>query len=317
MEVTISKKQFYFALGATIALPFICLLIVAIATMSQSNSQAYKLTDRLEMGVSELKVNNLQRVQSYYEKIVGLDVLAEENNQVLLGRDQMPIMRLIEDKNLPYPRPRDAGLYHNAILFSTRARLANVIGKLLAEAPESYEGTADHKVSEAFYFHDPEGNGLELYFDKDRSVWQYQNGRVIMGSDFIDPRGYILQHATDEAIKDATKMGHVHLKIGDIEQAKKFYVDLLGFDITAEMPTALFVSVAGYHHHFGMNTWQSLGAGKREQTLGLSNVEIKIPQTDIDRLKQRLQQYNVQFAQLNNGIAVMDPWANEVRVTNL
>lgn len=285
--------------------------------MRQPGTEQYKLADRLEMGVSELKVNSLERLRKFYVDILKLDVLSEEQGTLLLGRKGKPIMRLSEDKTLPYPQPREAGLYHNAIVYETRRDLANTIRDLLDLAPELYEGTADHKVSEAFYFHDPEKNGLELYFDKDRSTWQYQNGRIVMGSEYIDPQAYIAQHGSLGAEKDPAKMGHVHLKVGDIAEAKKFYVDLLGFDITAEMPTALFISVAGYHHHFGMNTWQSLGAGKRQATLGLSNVEIKIPQADIARLKDRLAQSGVNFTEIATGVSIKDPWDNEIRISEL
>lgn len=139
-------------------------------------------------------------------------------------------------------------------------------------APQSYGGSADHAVSLAFYFADPDGNGLELYTDTPREDWVWQDGQVSMGSAPLDPNEFIQTHlgrsATTTAAGGAT-MGHVHLRVGDLARARAFYADVLGFAVTAESDGALFHAVGGYHHHVATNTWGSAGAGEHPESLGL------------------------------------------------
>ncbi len=80
-------------------------------------------------------------------------------------------------------------------------------------------------------------------------------------------------------IDPGTKIGHVHLKVADIERALSFYRDVLGFELTQRYGTqAAFVSAGGYHHHIGLNTWESYGGGPPPRgTTGLYHVAILYP----------------------------------------
>lgn len=129
-----------------------------------------------------------------------------------------------------------------------------------------------------------------------------------MGSTFIDPNQYIAQYANASST-EAKKMGHVHLQVGNIAEAKKFYHEVLGFSLTAEMPTALFASDGKYHHHLGMNVWQSEGAGKRTASTGLRSFELQLAtKEDINRLKERLTNYQVPFTGSSEKLETKDPW---------
>lgn len=279
-----------------------------LKTKTESTSLLSKI---LDMGVTELNVRDLELMEKFYTEYADLEMLQREEEKVLLGHNNRGVIALVKSNEQP-SASGSAGLYHNAIVFSSRGQLARAVKKILEEVPQYYVGTADHLVSEAFYFNDPEGNGLELYFDKDKSVWEWQDGKIKMDSIYIDPIAYIQKYAQDYESTEK-HMGHVHLKVGDIQQAKKFYVDILGFDITAEMSSALFVSVAGYHHHLGMNIWESAGAGRRSPSLGLRSFELKLnSKHDIERLKQRLQDNNITFVEENNKIEVSDPWGNTI-----
>ena len=134
-------------------------------------------------------------------------------------------------------------------------------------------------MSKALYFDDPEGNGVELYWDRPREQWGWENGRVAMATEYLDPNGFLRENLVDpDALDGAAAVGHVHLKVGDITTAHEFYVDTVGFEVTAEYGTqALFVSAGGYHHHLAMNTWQSRGAQGRWPALGLGEVTIELP----------------------------------------
>jgi catechol 2,3-dioxygenase len=277
----------------------------------------HSLTDSLQLAPSELFVADLQLMTNYYRDIVGLSVLSSTKTSTILGYGQIPVITLISRPKLAHASPRSAGLFHNAIVFGSRGDLAQTVGNTIMHAPERFVGTGDHLVSEAFYFNDPEQNGLELYFDRPRDTWQWQNGQIVMDTLYIDPMDYINTHASDAGATDI-KLGHVHLKVGDITKARLFYVDMLGFDITAMMPGALFVSIAGYHHHLGLNTWQSGGAGMRTPTLGLSDVTINLAHdADVARLAVRLEQASYPFAYTNGIVHVSDPWGNSLILNSL
>lgn len=179
--------------------------------------------------------------------------------------------------------------------------------------------SADHLVSEAFYFTDPEGNGLELYRDRPRKEWVIlPDGTTQMGSLSLDPNDFLLRwYAPDEPDTGASAaIGHVHLQVGDIPTARAFYVDNLGFDVTIQMPTALFVSAGGYHHHIGMNTWHSAGAGPRAASLGLGDVRIAVPtRADVEQLADRVAFHGIPAADDGRSLRLADPWGTGLVVT--
>lgn len=282
--------------------------------MSSSTKQKPSLSENLEIGNTILNVGSISTLQDFYQDSVGLEVLSKESNEVILGHGDKRIISLSKTKDLTPSSPTSAGLYHNAVVYQSRGQLAHTLRKLFTDRPDSFIGSADHYVSEAFYFRDPEGNELELYYDKDRSLWEWDQGRVRMGVEYIDPMSYIYDNSQEEG-SSHKQMGHVHLKVGDIEQAKKFYVDTLGFDITAELPQALFVSVGGYHHHIGMNSWHSIGTGPRTPSLGLQSIELKLPsKKDVDNLLTRLDNNNITLTQKGDTISFADPWNNIIHV---
>jgi len=175
----------------------------------------------------------------------------------VLGRGTTPVLVLHHTPGLPRPARNQAGLFHTAILFDDEADLAASVLSTARHPQSQFVGSADHLVSIAFYFTDPEGNGIELYVDRDRSQWTYRGGRVLMDTLHLDAQDFLRSHLTEQAalgLHDAeAKVGHVHLQVGDIAMAKDFYADALGFATTFEAPGALFVSAGGYHHHLAMN----------------------------------------------------------------
>lgn len=276
-----------------------------------------KLSSHLEMGAVELAVQDLDKQRHFYQELVGLSVLREDENQITLGHEGRPIIKLLSDPELGFPPAGSAGLYHTATVFDNRMALARALLRILTDSPQLYSGSADHLVSEAFYFDDPEGNGVELYYDKDPNTWRWQNGQVEMASIYIDIKDYIDRYALSATTSDSAandkKMGHVHLKVGSIAEAKHFYIDILGFRSTIELPTALFVSDGQYHHHLGMNTWESSGAGQRFTTLGLKSLSILLEKgTDLVVLEERLIQSKLDFTKSPGKITVHDPWLNQL-----
>lgn len=277
------------------------------------STRADGLPAKTAMGANELRVRDFDTVRDYYERAIGLELVSEAKDDVTLGLGGEPLIRIIRSGK-PLPKLSDAGLYHSAILFPDHATLAQTLSRLAKEAPDSYQGAADHRVSEAFYFGDPEGNGVELYVDRPREEWAWVDKKVQMATDPLDPNAFIAEHAEADAAGTA-KMGHVHLKVGNLEQARDFYAETLGFDIVSEVDGALFYSAGGYHHHLATNTWQSAGAGPRSTVVGLGAVTIVVPDdAAVQAVQSRLTAAGHQVSARDRGITTSDPWGNRIHV---
>ncbi len=279
-----------------------------------------RLAADTSMGPVTLDVADLAGMTAFYRDVITLQVLSEDGPVVTLGRGRTPLVVLRHSPQLRHAAPGSAGLFHTAILFPTQTDLAAVLASVAQKAPQRFTGSADHLVSQAFYLDDPEGNGIELYWDRDRTQWSWVHGQVEMATLYLDPNEFLRQHLTPQALEvpDASDavVGHVHLSVGDTRTAKEFYVDRLGFDTTAEMGSqALFVSAGGYHHHMAMNVWNSRGAGRRFPTLGLGQVDIELPTSDdVGELTERMRHYGVQSADDGRTVTFEDPWANQIKV---
>ncbi|MEK6344410.1 MAG: VOC family protein [Curtobacterium sp.] len=270
------------------------------------------------MGAVSLRVADLDRMTTYYTDGVRLSVLSSTPGRSVLGRGSVPIIVLEHAPELQHAGAHEAGLFHTAVLFDTRADLAAALYSVATQYPQSFTGSADHLVSNAFYFTDPEGNGVD--WDRDRTEWSWTHGSVDMATIFLDPNAFLREHLTQDALDGAAgrpgRVGHVHLSVGDVATAKAFYVDQLGFATTAGWGEALFVSAGGYHHHMAMNTWNSRGAGRRQLALGLGLVRIEVPGTDdLGSLTERMRHHGVQLADDGRTVAFEDPWANRIEVT--
>ena len=157
------------------------------------------LSADLAMDAVTLRVGDLEMMSSYYENALALTPLEETSRRAgevhrVLGRGQVPFVRLISTPGLPTVDPRQAGLFHTAFLFEDQASLAGTVLRTAQDPRSRFAGTGDHLVSEAFYFTDPEGNGIELYVDRPRDSWQWKDGQVVMDTLYIDPQAYLDQH---------------------------------------------------------------------------------------------------------------------------
>ena len=275
------------------------------------------------MGAVTLKVGDLDLMTRYYRDAVALSVLTADGDVAVLGRGTTPVMILQHAPELKHASPRDAGLFHTAILFETETALAASVYSVAQKYPQSFTGSSDHLVSKAFYFTDPEGNGVELYWDRDRSEWSWAHGSIEMGTLYLDPNAFLQENLTETAVAEpvigGAQVGHVHLQVGDIPSAREFYVERLGFDETAAYgPQALFVSAGGYHHHMAMNTWNSSGAGLRLPALGLARIDIEVPTTDdLGALSERMRHYGVDARDDGRTVTFDDPWANLIQVSTV
>nr|WP_214468014.1 VOC family protein [Microbacterium flavescens] len=282
-----------------------------------------RLAADTSMGAVTLLVGDLDAMTAYYRDVVTLQVLSADGDTTTLGRAGRPIVILRHEPALRHATPGSAGLFHTAILFESQAALAAALYSVARHAPGTFTGSADHLVSQAFYFTDPEGNGIELYWDRARSDWSWTHGQVEMATLYLDPNEFLGEHLTEEAALgatagDAASVGHVHLSVGDVATARAFYVDALGFDATAALgDQALFVSAGGYHHHMAMNVWNSRGAGPRMPALGLGRVDLALPDADaMGELAERLRHHGFAVRDDGRDLSFDDPWANLLVATS-
>lgn len=305
---------------------FAALLIIGVAVWSFSSSSRVQaaddvpvaaLPDETSMGIVTLNVHDMTAMRAYYEEAVGLSVLDETAETVTLGLD-VPVLRLTAASDGEVEAAiSEAGIYHSAILYRDAQTLAAGLSRLATVAPDTYQGASDHAVSIAFYFVDPEGNGLELYIDRPRQEWVWENGEVVMGSAAVDVNDFMEEHFAGSIIAGSQAvMGHAHLKVGDLAEAEAFYADALGFAVTARSDGALFYAAGGYHHHVATNTWMSEGAGMRTNPTGLGEITVVLPDAAaIADVAARLNDAGHDYVHDADTLRVDDPWGNTVRVT--
>ena len=273
----------------------------------------------MRIGMVTLRVRDLDLVADYYRDAIGLTVMQRTGTGVRLGSGGVVLLDLSLRAGAAREARNAAGLYHTAFLMPTRKDLA----RWLVHAAKNripLSGFADHLVSESVYLDDPEGNGIEVYADRAPETWKWDGGSVAMATDQLDIDGLLSltdTHTTNYAkAPDDLRIGHMHLRVGDLEQADRFYGGVIGFDPTRKRGGASFLSSGRYHHHLGINVWQSEGAGKRDDAAtGLAWFSLEIAGQEILQAQQeRLRQAGAQAVALVDGIETADPWGTKVRL---
>lgn len=273
----------------------------------------------MRIGMVTIRVRKLDTVTDYYRDVLGLAVMERSATGAVLGAGGVKLLALEARPDAANEARNAAGLYHTAFLMPTRKDLARwLVNAAIHKVPLS--GFADHRVSESVYLDDPEGNGIEVYADRDPSLWQWSDGTVTMATDQLDIDNLVALTNTSVSeyakAPDGLRIGHVHLRVGDLAKADGFYRETLGFDPTRARGGAAFLSSGRYHHHLGLNVWQSAGAGRRnEAATGLAWFSLEIAKPDLLAAKEeRLRQAGLQLATVADGLEAADPWGTRVRL---
>ncbi|MEH2530049.1 catechol 2,3-dioxygenase [Bradyrhizobium sp. AZCC 1588] len=273
----------------------------------------------MRIGMVTLRVRNLDLVTNYYRDAIGLTVMQRTATGARLGAGGVPLLDLTLRAGAATAARNAAGLYHTAFLMPTRKDLARwLVHAATNKVPLS--GFADHLVSESVYLDDPEGNGIEVYADRAPESWKWDGGMVAMATDPLDTDGLLTltnpRISNYAGAPDGLRIGHMHLRVGDLEQADRFYRAAIGFDPTRKRTGAAFLSSGRYHHHLGINVWQSAGAGPRDSAAtGLAWFSLEVASEEIlQAQEQRLRQAGAPAAAITNGIETADPWGTKVRL---
>jgi catechol 2,3-dioxygenase len=268
----------------------------------------------LRLGPVDLTVADLDRAVAWYQRALGLRVHRHDPTEAELGDGTQTVVVLHED---PVARPagRHAGLYHYALLYPRREELARAALRLMATRTP-IEGASDHRTHEAIYLPDADGNGIELAADRARDQWPpdlgYAGGPAALDTESL--LGTVAGEAPAEQVREGLRMGHLHLHVGDVDDALAFYRDLLGFEERANLGSAAFVSAGGYHHHLGFNVWRGRGVGPPpEHTVGLRHWTVELPTAgDVAVVRRRVEEAGLATEPVGGGFIVRDPWQTAV-----
>jgi len=278
-----------------------------------------EIAPETRMGPVELTVGDLDRTLDYWQRVVGLRVLANEHGTASLGVDR-ELVRVVEEPGAE-PDHGHTGLYHVALLVPDRPSLARWLAHAARDRVE-LQGLSDHDVSEAIYLRDPDHHGIEIYADRPRALWEGEVGRLMttLPIDVDDLLGELDDPAAEpfEGLPDGTGVGHVHLRVADIPAAVDFYNRVLGFDVMAQAgPAAAFLSAGGYHHHVGANTWESRGASPAPSgSATLRHATIVVPHAaELDRVVGRVANEGQEPEPRESGVLVRDPSQNALLLT--
>jgi catechol 2,3-dioxygenase len=270
----------------------------------------------LHIGSVALAVGDLARSAAFYEHTLGLPLISRDERSAHLGFEaEHPSLVLGELPDATVAPPRSTGLFHVAWLHPSRAALAATVRRV-SRTGWPIDGASDHGVSEALYLSDPDGLGIEIYVDRPREQWErsadgHGVNMVTLPLDLDD----LLAQGQGEhspAMEPGTRVGHVHFKVADVPRSAAFYRDALGFSEQAQLPSAAFLAAGGYHHHVGMNSWQSQRGAPPPQTApGLRLVDFELSGADaLDALRERLANANgdsVNAGYEDGRISVHDP----------
>ncbi len=269
----------------------------------------------LHIGAVTLAARDMAALALFYERIIGLERIVETHDCITLGSGGSGYLKLLATPQAT-PEPRhSAGLFHTAFLLPSRAELGAWF-KMAQARGALFEGASDHLVSEAFYLSDPEGNGIEVYADRPRHLWQHDQYGFAMATERMDVAAVLREGERitnrNGRFPAETRIGHVHLRVGDIAKAEQFYSGVLGLDLTHKRPGGSFFSAGGYHHHIGTNTWASLNAPTRQAgCTGLQQVEIIVREAGIIAAIAARAGADTALAE-NVQLALKDPWGTEL-----
>lgn len=263
-----------------------------------------------------LTISNLDRSLRFYDEHIGLKVQRREGHSAAMGAGGRELLWLHESASAQRVRGT-TGLYHFAILVPTRPDLAAAL-RHLSEVRTTFQGFADHLVSEAIYLADPDGNGIEIYRDRPRSEWPFVDGTLQMATEPLDLKSLLSDVSVAwDGLAPHTRIGHVHLHVAALSEAEHFYRQDLGLDLVLRYgDSASFLSAGGYHHHVAINTWAGVGAPRPPAgAIGLDHVVIRVPSSAaVTSIAGHLAQAGVAHEVSDGQMRVSDPSGNRIEL---
>ena len=278
-----------------------------------------KYNSNIKLGTATLNVVNLEKQIKFYTESLGMTLLSNNSQEAILGtEDNTPLLYL---NKVDGPLVRSYGLYHIAYLVPTKQDLANILQHFI-DTHIPLDGGADHGYSNALYLADIEGNGIEVYYDKDESTWdKRENGTIVGVTEPLDA-DYLLnisEKVIPYKLPIGTTIGHIHLSVRNSVESSNFYQKVLGFKDKFTVPSASWIAYGDYHHHLAVNQWAGPNLSLSEKgTPGLAHFEIIFVNNNVyTDIINNIKEYNINIVnELSNKIIINDPNGIEVHLVN-
>jgi catechol 2,3-dioxygenase len=282
----------------------------------------FTLHPAMTLGAVHYTVADLERQIAFYQDLLGFQVHWREGTTAGLGAGQHDLLRLTEQRGARRVQGT-TGLYHTAFLLPTTWELANLL-KQIAVTRTPIQGMVNHRTHYAIYLPDAEGNGIELAWDFPKAQWPPLADMLKLGNLPLEPETLfdeLDRNPTEwKGLDPASRVGHVHLHVADLNRAKGFYSTVLGLDTLFVEPRmgAAFFSAGGYHHHLGTNLWQGVGAPPPPaDATGLRHYTIVLPDGDeVARVVAQVKAAGIATEEVANGVKVLDPFQNGIVLTS-
>lgn len=263
----------------------------------------------IETKAIQINSLNAQNLANFYQDIIGLTLIETNDSYYALGtKDQTVLLEIFE--STIQEDVKSTGLYHMAFLLPTKADLGTIL-RFFINNQVPLEGASNHGYSNALYLSDPEGNGIEIYWDKNQNEWDVKEDGQIAG--IVEPMDVddVLSVARPEfdGLPNGTTMGHIHLHVGNLDETLAFYVNIMGLGFKYPMgDQAAFMASGDYHHHLGVNLWKgaNLPAPVSIDQAGLRASIWTASQKDFDFIVKNLTDLNIDFDQNNSSLAFND-----------
>ncbi|MEI4768991.1 VOC family protein [Psychrobacillus sp. FJAT-51614] len=296
------------------------LVLLSLFFLFKENEETYEIYNTNSPSrVKEVSliVSDVDKLTTFYQQVIGFDILIAEQNKVTLTADgKTPLLVLEEVENSVEKPLGTTGLYHFAILLPDHSSLGTMLLHL-SETEYPMQGASNHQYSDALYLADPDGNGIEIYTDLPPANWERdKDGGYVGGSYPIDFESLVKQATPSwNGLPDDTRIGHMHLQASELEITEQFYVDGLGFDITSKGNGSLFLSKDHYHHHIALNIWSGTGLpAPPDNSKGLRKFSIIFTQEELDKAKTELKRLDFPFEENDSFILVKDPSGNTLEI---
>ena len=285
---------------------------------SASSQTTASLPDELSLGPVHIRVTDLDRSVGFYERAIGLTERERSDGVASLGAGGEDLL-VLHERPEARRAGRHAGLYHFALLHPTRNELGRAVLRL-NDAGAPISGASDHGISEAIYLPDPDGNGIELAADRPPERWGDLRDPTTIGPAPLDMADLLAPVASEGPAERAgaerdLRVGHLHMHVGDVEEALAFWRDVVGFEVMTHFDSAAFIAAGGYHHHLGLNVWRGQGVPPPPgDAVGLERWTLRLDAESLDALRARLDDAGVEVEELGDGaIEFADPWGARTR----
>lgn len=257
----------------------------------------------------QLNAQNPEVLANFYQTAIGLKVLGSSQNSFTLGTPDGTVLLEIHRTDTP-ANENTTGLYHLAFLLPTYKDLGTILRHLIVnQIPMT--GASDHGYSNALYLNDPEGNGIEIYWDKPEAEWDIrEDGQIAGVTEPMDANSALEAASTSfDGMPNGTTMGHVHLHVDKLEDSEDFYTEVLGLGLKYKFgPAAIFLASGDYHHHLGVNVWKPGQLEKPNRLApGLRTVEWSGTEDDLKYIEDKLNEKYIEYTNTNGVLVFKDP----------